>query len=149
MGEVPRSARDDESAGGLAHSKSLRTFVASSNSRSVLECGHAIARPLLPPCAVEDARAATTVRPGSTIPTTKTSFVMSSEVETSLTVRLQKIRDSSTALGMTRKRSRQTNLLCGGGFAALSTLRRALARRVPTRKLTDGRTTQSAASRSS
>jgi len=29
-------------------------------------------------------------------------FVMSSEVETSLTVRLQKIRDSSTALGMTK-----------------------------------------------
>ena len=46
-------------------------------------------------------------------------FVMSSEVETSLTIPPLEVRDSSTTLGMTRKRSRQTNLLCGGGFAAL------------------------------
>ena len=44
-------------------------------------------------------------------------FVMSNQVETSLTVLLLKIRDSSTAPGMTKKaRSRQTNLLRGGRF---------------------------------
>jgi hypothetical protein len=46
-------------------------------------------------------------------------FVMSSEVETSLNIPPLEVRDSSTTLGMTRKRSGETNLLCGGGFAAL------------------------------
>jgi hypothetical protein len=45
-------------------------------------------------------------------------FVMSSEVETSLNIPPLEVRDSSTTLGMTRKRSRQANLLCRGGLAA-------------------------------
>jgi hypothetical protein len=43
---------------------------------------------------------------------------MSSEVETSLAAHLLKVRDPSTTLGMTKKRSRHIGLLCSDGFAS-------------------------------
>jgi len=48
------------------------------------------------------------------------NFSSRAKVETSLTISLLKIRDSSTALGMTRRRSPEMKVYPDDGFAALS-----------------------------